>query len=122
MAFELTMDVEKPGTRTDCQLQGLRVNLNRVHETEVDQYSAAGRYCSAVSPGSSTPNGHWDFMFSCKGKDLQQVFLRSRLKNEIRKTLQYQVADQGREVHIEVIAVIFKFLWIIDHLQAGIPA
>jgi hypothetical protein len=60
-------------------------------------------------------------MVSGKGKDLQQVFFSGGLKNDIRQALQHEVPDHDREINVKILAVIFKLLWIIDHLQTGIP-
>ncbi len=121
MAFEFAMDVEKPGPRTHGQLKRRRVDFNLVHEAEIDEYSPLGRDCSAISPGSSAPNGYRDFMISGKGKDLQQVFFSGGLENDIRQALQHEVPDQWRKIDVQVIAVVFELLRIIDHLQTGIP-
>jgi hypothetical protein len=59
-------------------------------------------------------------MLTGKCEELQEVFLMGGLKNEIGKTLQHQVTDQGWKIDVEVRAVIFEFLRIVDLLQAGI--
>jgi hypothetical protein len=49
------------------------------------------------------------------------VFLSGGLENEIRKAFEHQVADQRREIHVEVIAVIFEFLRVVDFPEVRIP-
>jgi hypothetical protein len=121
MAFQFAMYVKKSGPRTHSQLKCLRVDLNLVHEPEINEYSSAGRYGSAISPSSCAPYGYRDFMISGKCKDPQKVFFSGRLKNDIRQALQHEVPDRGREINVKILAVIFKLPWIIDHLQTGIP-
>ena len=122
MAFEFAMDVEKPGPRTHGQLKRRRVDFNLVHEPQINQYPPSGGHGSPIAPGSSAPDGYRDFMVSGKGKDLEQVFFSGGLEDDIRQALQHEVPDHGRKIDIQVIAVVFEFLRIIDHPQTGIPA
>jgi hypothetical protein len=98
------------------------MNLNGIHQPEIDQYSTSGRDRSAISPGSGTPDGQRDSVFTGKGKDFKEMFFSGGLKNKVGEALQHQVADQRREVYVEVIAVILEFLRITNHSQARIPA
>ena len=43
------------------------------------------------------------------------------LEDDIRQALQHEVPDQWRKIDVQVIAVVFELLRIIDHLQTGIP-
>jgi hypothetical protein len=42
------------------------------------------------------------------------------LENEIWEALKHQVTDQGRKINIEILAVIFEFLWVFDDPELGI--
>jgi hypothetical protein len=42
------------------------------------------------------------------------VFFSSRLKNDIRQALQHEVPDHDGEINVQILAVIFKLLWIIN--------
>jgi hypothetical protein len=113
------LDIKKPGPWANGQLLGSRVDIDRVHETQVNDNPSAGRYGPAVSPSAGPPGSQWNLMLTGKSKQIQEMVLCGGLKNEIGKTLQHQVTDQRRKIHVEVRAVIFELIRFVDFLQAG---
>jgi hypothetical protein len=49
------------------------------------------------------------------------VFLSGGLENEIREAFEHEVPDQRREIHVEIIAVIFTLLRTFDDSEVRIP-
>ena len=59
-------------------------------------------------------------MLPGKGKNLLDLFLCLRLENEVGTTVEQEVPDEGRKVYVQVMAVVFEFIRLIQGLQVRV--
>ena len=76
-----------------------------------------GRDSSPVTPGSCAPKRKRDSVLPGKGENLLNLFLRLRLENEVGTAVEQEVADEGRKVYVQVVAVVFESVRLIEELQ-----
>jgi hypothetical protein len=79
-----------------------------------------GGDCSPVTPGSRTPKRKRNSVLAGKGKNLLNLFLRLRLENEVGTAVEQEVADEGRKVYVEIMAVVFELIRPIQGLQVRV--
>ena len=95
--FQDAVNVEKAGPGTDGELRASAFDLDRVHQSQIDQYPSMGGDGSAVSPGSGAAKRERDFVLPGKGKNLLDLFLRLRLENEIGTAVEQEIPDERAE-------------------------